>query len=198
MISVRKAVTELELNDVFNLRYLVFCEEKGRINVSGDYFKNMIIDQYDTYESSINIVAYSKGNPVGVARINIDSEAGLPPDSYFDLNSIRKENSVCDGLLGSVSMLAIAPAWRNRGTLVSLFVETCRELKKLGVGTIVGSISDDTYSIYRRMGFVRVGDPVWSRSVNDSVSLIKSAAEPVYGWVNRIDSSREANRILTQ
>ena len=182
-IIVKIATSELELNDVFNLRHQVFCQETGTIDARSDYFANMIVDQYDAYQSSKNVIAYSGKDPIGVARINYDSKAGLPADTNFDLQDIRSACEKEATILGSVSMLAILPKWRKKRLLQMMFHTICEELQNNKVGTIVANISDQTFPIYRRMGFIRVGNPVWSNKINDNLSLIVSPADSVYKWI---------------
>lgn len=189
-IQVKTASSELELNDVFNLRYRVFCKETGRIRENGRYFTDMIIDQYDTYKSSKNIVAYDNKEPIGIARINFDSKAGLPPDRAFDLAEIRDICKEHNETLGSVSMLALSPEWRNKHVLEMIFEKAADELKAHGVDVIVANISARTLSIYRRMGFSVIGDSKWSDTVNDELALITAPASQVYRWIERRSCAR--------
>ncbi len=184
-ISIRVASTELELNEVFNLRYKIFCEENARIVLQDTALPNMVVDQYDTYKSSKNIIAYEKSKPIGVVRINFDSAAGLPAEASFDLTMIRRRNTEQQKSLGSVSMLAIVPEKRNSKLLHLMFDRVSYELQSAGVETIVANISNDTYSIYKRMGFVREGEPKWSTTVNDRIALIQAPAASVYSWFDK-------------
>ncbi len=188
-IRLKVARTEKELEDVFKFRHQVYITERGKFSGGCGCAKN-IVDQFDAMPSVANIVAYEGDEVVASMRINRDSMIGLPAEEYFDFSetraSIRKQYQAAgkgDPLLVSGSMLAIHRDWRNRrNVILALFKMAGGVMYEWGATHIIGSISEETLSLYGRLGFEAVGEPVWNDEVNDRLVPIMAPIERGFLW----------------
>lgn len=88
--EVRKAEPQ-DMEEVFKLRYKVYCEEKGYMNPNN---LQMSFDEYDHY-STIFIVRYKK-KMVSTIRMTYNSHLGFDIEKYFNINfdKYNKNNMV--------------------------------------------------------------------------------------------------------
>lgn len=188
-IKLKVASTAEELNDVFELRYSVYVIEKNRFNVNS-LDGERIVDRFDAIPDSVNFIAYSGDTAVATMRLNKDSDIGLPAEEYFDFSEIRQEleakhraGKCGQPLLGSGSMLAIHKDWRHRRDVIfALFKLAAGVALDWGVTHGIGSISQETFSLYRKIGFEAVGEPKWSDTVNDTLLPIFVPYGRVFDW----------------
>src|SRR5208283_1875438 len=99
---VEKATSQEELNDVFKLRYRVYCLERGYENAD-DYPEGIESDEYDPY--SVHFIAYVESAPVGTVRLILDNPIGLPVGRYC--NTDLKAISPDTGRIAEISRLAV-------------------------------------------------------------------------------------------
>lgn len=193
-LIAKLAESDQELRDVFSLRYKVFCVEKENLKVTNDFLPGVIVDQFDSYSGCRNYIIYDGTTPVAVGRLNLDSEQGLPAEKIVDISLVRGIiNSETSGLLASISMLAVDKEWRNTKALLLLFRAMAVDVEEFKVTHLVAAISNRTFPLYKRMGFSRLGPPIWSEIVNDHISLIASQASVSCGWAR---STMEKNMRL--
>lgn len=188
-VRLQVARTEKQLDDVFALRYQVYVTERGKFS-SNALAEQKIVDRYDAMPKAVNIVAYYGDTVIAAMRINRDSPIGLPAEEYFDFSSVRAEldkesleRNVDKPVLVSGSMLAIHQEWRNkRNVIFALFKTAAGVMHDLGATHIIGSISEETLSLYGRIGFDPVDDPVWNEQVNDTLVPILAPFDRVFEW----------------
>ncbi len=188
-IKLKVASTAQELNDVFKLRYSVYVLEKKRFRPSmhGD---EHIVDQFDAIPDAVNFIAYSGDSAIATMRLNKDSEIGLPAEEYFDFSKIRdqlnegyRSGNTGKPLLGSGSMLAIHKDWRHRRDVIfALFKLAAGVAHDWGVTHGIGSISQETFSLYSKIGFEAIDDPKWNDRVNDTLLPIYVPYQRVFDW----------------
>jgi len=80
-------------------------------------------------------------------------------------------------------MLAIHEKWRNRRNVIfSLFKVAIGVMHSVGTTHVICTISEETLSMYGRLGFTTVGERFWSESVNDYLLPIMAPFERVFAW----------------
>ncbi len=82
--QVKSAMDKLE---VYSLRKKVYVDEEKRFPYSLDH----IVDQYDSFEETINFAAIKNDEMVASIRLIMDSEAGLPIYKYDDIVNYKKK-----------------------------------------------------------------------------------------------------------
>lgn len=191
-IRIKLATSSKELDDVFNLRYKVYVEERGKFE-SASTVNPRIVDHFDAVPGAVNVVAYSGDEAVAALRLNQDLEIGLPAEYYFDFSEIRKalareytENEGGDRsppCLASGSMLAVHKDWRNRRNVIfSLFKTASGVLHDWGATHVICSISEDTLSMYGRLGFKTIAESSWNSEVKDRMVPIMAPFDQVFEW----------------
>lgn len=97
-IKVRIAKTPEELKDVFRLRYKIYLESGYIKDLNFD--EPLFSDKYDV--NSINFIAYRKEHPVGVVRLVLNSNLGMPLEEYYNVDLSQKNGAVEVSRLGVV------------------------------------------------------------------------------------------------
>jgi hypothetical protein len=186
-IRIKIAETAKELVDVYKLRHQVYVEGEG-------YFKDMpgemVIDHFDTLPKTLNVIAYSGETPVGTIRLNCDSEILLPGDETYDFSDYRrrvesqaKADNAPQPLIASAGMLAIAKAWRNRRDVFrSLFKMAVDVGCSWGVTHVILTVNIKSATIYKRLGFETLSDPIWVPAIGEHILPMVSPLAPVYDW----------------
>lgn len=192
-VLIKIARTAKELDDVYNLRYRVYVEERGKFEAASSY-NPRIVDHFDTVPGVVNVVAYCGDQAIASIRVNEDSDIGLPAEHYFDFSEIRdslhrqfhKEQKSRRGKqpnLMSGSMLAVHKDWRNRRNVIfSLFKCASGVMYSREATHIICSISEETLSMYGRLGFETVADSEWKEEVNDHMVPIMAPFEKAFAW----------------
>jgi len=108
-VDFRKAKGTEELENVFRLRYKVYCEECG-FEKKEDYPDGIERDEYD--EHSTHFAAVRKGVVIGTVRLIHNSEKGLPIEHHTrideDLSHLDRDK------LAEISRLAVSKTFRKR------------------------------------------------------------------------------------
>lgn len=188
-IRLKVARTEKELEDLFAFRHKVYVTERGKLS-AGYGCSQYIVDKFDAMPGVANVVAFEGEEVVASMRINRDSAIGLPSEDYFDFSATRaslEERHLSSGedkpVLVSGSMLAIHKDWRNRRNVIfALFKMAAGVMYDWGATHVVGSISEETLSLYGRLGFKAIGDAVWNEEVNDHLVPILAPFERIFEW----------------
>jgi N-acyl-L-homoserine lactone synthetase len=82
-VRIKIAETAVELESLFRARHRVFVEEEGYLGHRSD---NLIVDRFDAFPVTINMVALVEGQVVGGMRVTRQSPVGLPADQFFDFS----------------------------------------------------------------------------------------------------------------
>lgn len=191
-VLIKIARTAQELDDVYNLRYRVYVEERGKFESAPSY-NPRIVDHFDAVPGVVNVIAYSEGEPIASIRVNEDSDIGLPAEHYFDFEDVRhkleqefKEGGSASGRqpkLMSGSMLAVHKDWRNRRNVIfSLFKCAAGIMYSRDATHVICSISEETLSMYGRLGFEKISEREWKPEVNDYMLPIMAPFEKAFAW----------------
>ncbi|MET0081740.1 MAG: Crp/Fnr family transcriptional regulator [Sedimenticola sp.] len=187
-IKLKIARTEKELDDVFKLRHDIYVVERKKF--SGNQLpESRIVDRFDTLPSAVNLIAYHGDSPVATMRINEDSMIGLPAEEYYDFSEIRKQaeqearEEGKEPVIVGGSMLAIHKACRHqRNVIYALFKMAAGVAQSMGATHGIGSIAEDTLSLYGRIGFKALSNPVWNEGVGDTLVPIYAQFSEIYNW----------------
>ncbi len=174
MFTFRRVETESELEEVFRLRFQVYCNESG-FESPEDHPDGLERDEYDAHSTHF-IAINPAGKIVGSVRLIRYSELGFPIEKYcnpsIDTSRLPKDKVV------EISRLAISKAYRRRdldglyGTyggdgkgsglkrrddrpnmILGLFKALYRESKWLGIVNWYVAMEKSLYLLLRRYGF---------------------------------------------
>jgi N-acyl-L-homoserine lactone synthetase len=161
-VFIKEVRTANELNDVFKLRYQIYCLEK-KFEKAEDYPNELEYDHYDPY--SVHFIAYQKDVHLGTARLIMPNKHGLPVEKHCNINI----NSVCGtGDVAEISRLAVSSeavknlnVERSRITL-GLIKQVYDIGSKLGVVYCFAAMNRALERLLNNSGinFVQAGDPV--------------------------------------
>jgi N-acyl-L-homoserine lactone synthetase len=104
---IKIATTAAELDAVFRLRHKVFVEEERYMQERPD---RRIIDRFDAFPTTTNVIAVVDGRVVGSMRITEESDAGTSADTFFDFDRYVPSDT---GRVGSASQTCIERAYRK-------------------------------------------------------------------------------------
>lgn len=174
MFTFRRVETESELEEVFRLRYQVYCKECS-YESPDDHPNGLETDEYDAH--SIHFIAIDPTKKiVGSVRLIRNSELGFPIEKYcnptMDTSRLPRDKIV------EISRLAISKTYRRRnadglyGTydgdkggnglkrrdnrpniILGLFKAMYRESKWLGMLNWYVAMERSLYVLLRRYGF---------------------------------------------
>jgi CRP-like cAMP-binding protein len=123
-IRLKIAQSTAEKSEVYRFRHHVFVEEEGRFQVSD----NHIIDQYDSFAETVNVLAYDDRHPIGSIRIIMENDAGFPADDFYDFAPFR---STLKGACACIGWLCCTRKYRRHPGLVIGLIKMCfREMRK--------------------------------------------------------------------
>ncbi|MDX1398112.1 MAG: GNAT family N-acyltransferase, partial [Oceanospirillum sp.] len=89
-IKISLADEPQEIDAVLKLRHTVFSEEEELFSATSDL---RVMDRFDTFSTSKNLIAVSDGAVIGSMRLTLDSEAGIPADEYYDFRRLLPEDA---------------------------------------------------------------------------------------------------------
>lgn len=192
-IVIKVASTAAELDDVYRVRYEVYVKEDGKFTdaqLSGE----RILDRFDAISSAANIIAYDEDLPIATLRLNRDSEVGLPSEEYFDFSNFRNKvkNLSKNPFLVSCGMLAIRKKWRRKRDVIQALFKMA-----IGIGFhwntthSIASVNKDTVSMYGRMGYSELSEPVWIESIGNYIVPMAASYKEIHTWAfsGLLDSS---------
>ena len=135
----------------FQVRHRVFVPETRYFPPTCD---GRIVDRFDAFPSTANIVAYANGRVVGGVRIVEPSAVGAPADNYFDFRPYLPEKDV---RVGSGSMLVVEEEYRRipRVTFAMLGMMYYWALRK-GLTHITGVAAPEAEKLFMGSGYVPV------------------------------------------
>ena len=190
-IKLIVARTAKELDDVFKLRHEVYVVDKGRFSLdsSSNENKSRLVDRFDTFPGVANIIAYDDDMPVACMRVNKDSEMGLPAEVHLDFSSSRQriarecEEKQINQVIMSAGMLAIRKKWRNRRNIIYALFKTAANIgHAAGASHVIATISEETRSLYGRIGFEAVGKSEWCESIGDKLIPMLAPFDKAFSW----------------
>ncbi len=134
MLSFKKVETEEELLEVYNLRFKVYCQERG-FEPETSYPDHRMQDEYDAY--SMHFIARIGHETVGTSRVVLNNPIGFPIEKHCRINKpmhgLMREQIVEVSRL-AVSKDIIRSSGHNRcGIVLGLIREMVLETRPLGI-----------------------------------------------------------------
>src|SRR3954463_13106798 len=106
-VRIRQATSPTDFDQLFQVRHRVFVEEQRYFPPVHD---GRLLDRFDAFPTTANIVASAHGRIVGGVRIVEPSAVGAPADEFFDFRPYLPATNV---RIGSGSMLVVEPEYRR-------------------------------------------------------------------------------------
>ena len=122
MLEFRRAQTDEEMNQIFSLRYKVYCLEKGFLPKE-QYPDETESDKFDQRSAHFFAVDTSDlSQPLGYVRLILNSEIGFPVVNHFQLGKpIMDMNSVTE-----ISRLIVPKEFRHQ--TLYILMGLCKEI----------------------------------------------------------------------
>ncbi len=143
-IVFKVAESSEDKETVFKLRHRVFVEQERRFPHQTPY----IIDIFDSFDETLNIIAFKDTEPIGTIRVVMDSPAGLPADEHFDFRSFLKD---LEGRCACFGWLCVLKEFRSYpGLLIGLFKMAVHSMRKMGARHVVATLHPPLMRLLQR------------------------------------------------
>jgi CRP-like cAMP-binding protein len=161
-VRIRQATSPTDLDQLFQVRHRVFVEEQRYFRPVSD---GRLVDRFDAFPTTANIVASAHGRIVGGVRIVEPSPVGAPVDELFDFRPHLPDTNV---RVGSGSMLVVEPEYRRipRVTFAMLGMMYYWALVK-GLTHITGVAAPEAEKLFLGSGY----EPVQARFFHEPTAL---------------------------
>lgn len=170
-IKMRIASTTEEIDSVFLLRHKVFAEQENILEPNRD---KRFMDRFDTFPSTVQLVATLGDETVGAFRFSIDDVCGLPADEYYDFRQFVDE----DAKLMHAGMFCVHRDYRAEKIAVGLILMAAYYAISNQITHVVAPINPHIAPLLRRIGFKKVGEKFYDEHIKyDIVPLMMEAAE---------------------
>ncbi len=117
--AIRRAQTPSEIEEVYRLRYTVYCEEMKSVD-SALFSNRQEIDCFDLY--AIHFIVRDGDEIVGSARVITDSGMGFLLEEFFCL-PVEISNQAVRKKTLEISRVALIPEYRGGGYFIELMSE---------------------------------------------------------------------------
>lgn len=146
---------------VYRLRHRIFVEEERRFNHSG----NHIIDQYDSFTETTNILALLEDQPIGSIRVILENNVGSPTDEFYDFIPFRSQ---LEGHCAYIGWLCCEKKFRSHPGLIIGLIKMCfREMRKNGARHVLATLHPPVMPMLKRIvGAEPVGPEFHSAELN--------------------------------
>lgn len=99
------------LKEVYHLRYVVYCTERG-FECPEAYPDGLEIDEYDAFSDHFCVIALGSGRIIGTVRLILDSFLGFPIERHCLLDE-EKKIARSATKIGEISRLAVSKNLRR-------------------------------------------------------------------------------------
>lgn len=149
--------SESELNEIYRLRYKVYCEEYGYLDKE-KYKNGMETDEWDAHSEHF-VIRDNRGHIAATARLILGSNLGLPIEKHFDLD-ISLSNYPHENI-GEISRLIVAREHRRHHLLFVLIKGIYLYVKQRKVQYVFSVMDDRLYPMIKAFGipYRRIGKP---------------------------------------
>ncbi|MFK5975243.1 MAG: cyclic nucleotide-binding domain-containing protein [Sulfurovum sp.] len=149
-IHIKLANTPKLMDEVFKIRHKVFSETEELIKQTED---KRLIDRFDTFSTSSDLVVMVDDKVVGAMRISLDCEVGLPADEYYDFRVHLPK----DAYIMHIGMFCVTKEYRSPRVTMDLMLMATYFGKSNGVTHVVAPINPQIAKLLQRVGFEAVG-----------------------------------------
>ncbi len=145
-IKVTLTKDPAHIDAILKVRHQVFSEE-------GDYFtpteNGRILDRFDAYPTTHNLVVLSDDKVVGGMRLTKDSAAGLPADEFYDFRSHVPANSK----LLNAGMYCVTKPHRSSRIALGLILMASYFGLSENVSHVIAPVNPTIAKLLGRVGF---------------------------------------------
>lgn len=150
-ITISIAKTSEDIDEVFKIRYKVFHDEE---NLLGEDPNSRIMDRYDAFPTTWNLVVKKQDHVIGSMRLSIDSGVGVPADEWFNYRSHIPENS----LIMHCGMFCVTEGFRSPKITAGLMLMATYFGMSHNVTHVLAPINPVIVKLLKRVGFEQVGE----------------------------------------
>ncbi|MCP4695426.1 MAG: cyclic nucleotide-binding domain-containing protein [Gammaproteobacteria bacterium] len=150
-IEITIAKTTEQTDEVLKIRHKVFCEEEGKFQATAD---GRVLDRFDAYSTTRNLVVITDGQVVGSMRMTLDSAMGVPADEYYDFRSHLPP----DNVLMNCGMYCITKPFRSSRIALGMQLMASYFAISHNVTHVVAPINPAIAKLQRRTGFKILGE----------------------------------------
>jgi len=146
-----------ELNELFRIRYQVYCEEYHYLDEK-DYKNQKETDEFDDHSFHL-VVRHRSGILAATARLILDSQAGLPIEKHFRLKiNISPESR---NRIAEVSRLIVAKEFRRQHLLLVLIKGLYLLTKQKHINDIFAVLDDRLVPNLKefKIPLTKIGEP---------------------------------------
>jgi len=152
-IRLKIAQSTAEKSEVYRFRHQVFVDEEGRFQVP----ENHIIDQYDSFAETINVLAYDGRQPIGSIRVIMENDVGFPADDFYDFTPFRR---ALKGSCACIGWLCCTRKYRRHPGLVVGLIKMCfREMRKKNARHVLATLHPPVLPMLSRIVGARAIGP---------------------------------------
>jgi CRP-like cAMP-binding protein len=143
---------------VYRLRHRIFVQEEKRFIHGG----NHIIDQYDSFTETTNILALSEAHPIASIRVIMENAVGSPTDDFYDFSTFR---SRLEGKGAYIGWLCCEHKYRRHPGLIIGLIKMCfREMRKSGARHVLATLHPPVMPMLERIVGARAIGPEFHSS----------------------------------
>ena len=177
------------INDVYMLRYKVYCDEWG-FESPEDHPGGVEIDEFDECSSHFAVIRKDNDEMIGTTRIIFCSDKGFPLEGHAELDK-GTFSGMDRNLIGEVSRLAVSKDYRRRYVdkgmfefkeynqdyekqttmerrkldqeiVLNLYSCICKECMEREMTHLIAVMADGLYLLLKRIGiiFTKIGPSV--------------------------------------
>lgn len=145
-VKITMASTPAETDAVLKLRHKVFSEEEGLFKPLPDM---RVLDRFDAFSTTKNLIAVSDQHVVGSMRITLDSDMGIPADEYYNFRRFLPD----DATIMNCSMYCVTLPFRGARIAISLLLMASYYGLAHNVTHVVAPINPPIAKLVSRVGF---------------------------------------------
>ena len=173
---------------IFKLRHRVFVEQEQRFHHQLPH----IVDMFDCFNETINIMAIKEENVIGSIRVVLDNSVGLPATEHYDFSPYIRS---VEGKCACFGWLCTLKEYRNHpGLLIGLFKMAVHEMRKYGGTHVIATIHPPLMKLLQRsFNAIRVGKDFKSEGLGVpmtpaflSPDTIPSRAREIFDYTSNI------------
>ena len=160
-IRLKIANSTYDRATVYRLRRRIFVDEEKRFAHDADH----IIDQYDSFAETTNILALLEDRPIASIRVIMENEIGSPTDDFYDFSTFRDQ---LKGRCAYIGWLCCEQRYRRHPGLIIGLIKMCfREMRKCGARHVLATLHPPVMPMLERIvGARAIGPEFHSPALN--------------------------------
>lgn len=152
-IEIMLTSEPVQIDALLKMRHKVFSEEENKFPPTAD---GRLLDRFDAYPSTRNLVVLADGEVVGGLRLTLDSGVGLPADDYYDFRSHLPQ----DSRLLNAGMYCVTKPFRSPRIALGLILMASYYGISQDVTHVVAPVNPAIAKLLHRVGFEAIDDEV--------------------------------------